>query len=55
MVVNRNLSKAVDDYFTETIVAPDPALEEALAANAAAGRRSTFRPRRASSSISWRG
>jgi predicted O-methyltransferase YrrM len=37
MVVNRNLSKAVDDYFTETIVAPDPALEEALAANAAAG------------------
>src|SRR5271155_4633421 len=37
MVVNRNLSKAVDDYFTETIVAPDPALDEALAANAAAG------------------
>jgi predicted O-methyltransferase YrrM len=37
MVVNRNLSKAVDDYFTKTIVAPDPALEEALAANAAAG------------------
>ena len=35
--MNRNLSKAVDDYFTETIVAPDPALEEALAANAAAG------------------
>jgi len=35
--VNRNLSKAVDDYFTKTIVAPDPALEEALAANAAAG------------------
>jgi predicted O-methyltransferase YrrM len=37
MVVNRNLSKAVDAYFTETIVAPDRALEEALAANAAAG------------------
>src|SRR5271155_1735985 len=37
MVVNRNLSKAVDDYFTETIVAPGSALEEALAANAAAG------------------
>ncbi len=37
MVVNRDLSKAVDDYFTETVVAPDPALEEALAANAAAG------------------
>ena len=35
--MNRDLSKAVDDYFTETIVAPDPALEEALAANAAAG------------------
>jgi predicted O-methyltransferase YrrM len=29
--------RAVDDYFTETIVKPDPALEEALAANAAAG------------------
>jgi predicted O-methyltransferase YrrM len=37
MVVNRNLSKAVDDYFTKTVVAPDKALEEALAANAAAG------------------
>ena len=37
MAVNPNLAKAVDDYFTETIVAPDPALEEALAANAAAG------------------
>ena len=37
MAVNRNLSKAVDDYFTESIVAPDPALGEALAANAAAG------------------
>jgi predicted O-methyltransferase YrrM len=37
MVVNRNLWKAVDAYVTETIVAPDPALEEALAANAAAG------------------
>jgi predicted O-methyltransferase YrrM len=37
MAVNRNLSKAVDDYFTKTIVAPDPALEQALAANAAAG------------------
>jgi predicted O-methyltransferase YrrM len=29
--------RAVDAYFTETIVAPEPALEEALAANAAAG------------------
>jgi len=37
MAVNRNLSKAVDDYFTDTIVAPDPALGEALAANTAAG------------------
>ena len=37
MAVNPNLAKAVDDYFTKTIVAPDPALEEALAANAAAG------------------
>ena len=37
MVVNRNLSNAVDDYFTKTIVAADPALQEALAANAAAG------------------
>ena len=37
MAVNRDLSKAVDAYFTETIVAPDPALEAALAANAAAG------------------
>jgi predicted O-methyltransferase YrrM len=35
--VNRNLWKAVDAYFTKTIVAPDRALEEALAANAAAG------------------
>ncbi len=35
--MNRDLSKAVDDYFAETIVAPDRALEEALAANAAAG------------------
>ncbi|HEX9167931.1 MAG TPA: O-methyltransferase [Roseiarcus sp.] len=37
MVVNRNLSRAVDAYFTETIVAPDRALSDALAANAAAG------------------
>ena len=29
--------RAVDAYFTETIVAPDSALKEALAANAAAG------------------
>jgi predicted O-methyltransferase YrrM len=29
--------QSVDRYFTETIVAPDPALEQALAANAAAG------------------
>src|SRR5271165_452979 len=29
--------RAVDDYFTKTVVAPDRALEEALAANAAAG------------------
>jgi predicted O-methyltransferase YrrM len=35
--VNRNLTKAVDDYVTETIIIPDPALEQALAANAAAG------------------
>ena len=35
--MNRNLSNAVDDYFTKTIVAADPALQEALAANAAAG------------------
>jgi predicted O-methyltransferase YrrM len=35
--VNRNLWKAVDAYVTETIVAPDPALEAALAANTAAG------------------
>jgi hypothetical protein len=37
MVASRNLWKAVDAYFTETIVAPDRALEEALAANARAG------------------
>jgi predicted O-methyltransferase YrrM len=37
MAVNRNLWKAVDAYVAEMIVAPDPALEEALAANAAAG------------------
>ena len=37
MVVSRNLWNAVDAYFAETLVAPDPALEEALAANAAAG------------------
>ncbi len=35
--MNRNLWRAVDAYVTETIVAPDPALEAALAANAAAG------------------
>jgi predicted O-methyltransferase YrrM len=35
--LSRNLWKAVDDYVAETIVAQDPALEEALAANAAAG------------------
>src|SRR5277367_3101004 len=37
MVVNRNIANAVDDYFTRIIVAPDKALAEALAANAAAG------------------
>jgi predicted O-methyltransferase YrrM len=37
MAANRNLWNAVDAYFAKTIVAPDPALEEALAANAAAG------------------
>ena len=37
MAVNRSLSNAVDAYFSETVVAPDPALGEALAANAAAG------------------
>jgi predicted O-methyltransferase YrrM len=37
VAVNRNLWKAVDAYFTKTIVAPDRTLEEALAANAAAG------------------
>jgi predicted O-methyltransferase YrrM len=37
MAVNRDLANAVDAYFTETIVAPDRALAEALAANAAAG------------------
>jgi predicted O-methyltransferase YrrM len=37
MAENRNLWRAVDAYVTETIVAPDRALEEALAANAAAG------------------
>jgi predicted O-methyltransferase YrrM len=37
MAANRNRWNAVDAYFTETIVAPDPALEEALAANAAGG------------------
>jgi len=35
--VKRNSWQAVDDYVAETIVAPDPALEQALAANAAAG------------------
>src|SRR5271168_3847948 len=37
MAGNRNLWQAVDAYVTETIVAPDRALEDALAANAAAG------------------
>jgi predicted O-methyltransferase YrrM len=37
MVMNRNRWKAVDAYVAETIVTPDPVLEEALAANAAAG------------------
>jgi len=37
MVASRNLWKVVDAYLTETIVAPDKALGEALAANAAAG------------------
>ena len=35
--MKRNSWQAVDDYVAETIVAPDPALEQALAANAAAG------------------
>ena len=35
--MKENRWKAVDAYFTETIVAPDRALEEALAANATAG------------------
>jgi predicted O-methyltransferase YrrM len=35
--VKENRWNAVDAYFTETIVAPDRALEEALAANATAG------------------
>jgi predicted O-methyltransferase YrrM len=37
VAVNLNRWKAVDAYLTETIVAPDPALEAALAANATAG------------------
>ena len=37
MAVSRNLWKAVDAYVTETIVAEEPALGEALAANSAAG------------------
>jgi predicted O-methyltransferase YrrM len=36
-MTNAKQWRAVDAYFTETIVAPDPALKEALAANAAAG------------------
>jgi predicted O-methyltransferase YrrM len=36
-MTNARQWRAVDAYFTETIVAPDRALEEALAANAAAG------------------
>jgi predicted O-methyltransferase YrrM len=35
--MNARQWRAVDAYFTETIIAPDRALEEALAANAAAG------------------
>jgi predicted O-methyltransferase YrrM len=37
MVLNRDQWKAVDAYVADTIIAPDLALEEALAANAAAG------------------
>jgi predicted O-methyltransferase YrrM len=37
LLPNRREWKAVDAYVTETIVAPDAALEEALAANSAAG------------------
>ncbi|HTZ66989.1 MAG TPA: O-methyltransferase [Roseiarcus sp.] len=37
MAVSRNLWKVVDAYVTETIVAEEPALGEALAANSAAG------------------
>jgi predicted O-methyltransferase YrrM len=36
-MTNARKWRAVDAYFTETIVAPEPALAEALAANAAAG------------------
>ena len=36
-MTNAKQQRAVDAYFTETIVAPDSALKEALAANAAAG------------------
>jgi predicted O-methyltransferase YrrM len=36
-MTNASQWRAVDACFTETIVAPDRALEEALAANAAAG------------------
>jgi predicted O-methyltransferase YrrM len=36
-MTNERHWRAVDDYFTDTIVAPEPALAEALAANAAAG------------------
>jgi predicted O-methyltransferase YrrM len=36
-MMNARQWRAVDAYFTETIIAPDRALEEALAANAAAG------------------
>jgi predicted O-methyltransferase YrrM len=36
-LTNRREWSEVDSYFTRTIVAADPALEEALAANAAAG------------------
>ena len=53
--MNRNRWNAVDAYFTETIVIPDRTLEEALAANAAAGLPSIdVSAPQGSSSISWR-
>ena len=36
-MTNRRKWSEVDAYFTETLIGSDPALEEALAANAAAG------------------